>query len=439
MATRARPRGFAARLRTNAFFRRVAMLSASVALGQLIIYATSPLISRLYSPADFGVVASYFATLTAVSFLGTFNYELAVPIERNALDAVSLVRAALTLLVASTVLLLVVVIVIPRSAIDKVASGDLGGLVYLLPLGFFLVGAYQVFVQWAYRLQDFRNISKTRIVQPAGQAVINIALGVASVGAIGLLAGRVTGQSAGTLSLAKPMLGFVRASKERRVPIRPMLRRYRHFCIYTTPRRYLGDMVNALPLLFLGRVHSADAVGLYSFAMTTIQSPLNVLGDSISSVYIAQSARDRYTDRKLMRRRGDQIAVALVGISVVIVGALLLVGPEVFSVVFGSRWREAGTYSAFVAIAACARFAFKPSSSIFDVLERQGVALWLTALRICLVVAALWVSSACGVGPVGMIFWYSLSVVMGYAVQFVVSRRLTPRDHEPSTPPEPVL
>ena len=55
------PKLLSGKLPKSRFFRRLAMLSSGTLLGQLILLASAPLLTRRYSPEAFGALAVFTA------------------------------------------------------------------------------------------------------------------------------------------------------------------------------------------------------------------------------------------------------------------------------------------------------------------------------------------------------------------------------------------
>ncbi len=65
------------------FARSVAVVTAGTALGQGLVLASAPLLTRLYTPADFGVLAVYSSIVSLVAVVGALRYELAIALLRH--------------------------------------------------------------------------------------------------------------------------------------------------------------------------------------------------------------------------------------------------------------------------------------------------------------------------------------------------------------------
>jgi O-antigen/teichoic acid export membrane protein len=60
------------------FARGVAIMTAGTALGQGLVVVLAPLLTRLYTPTDFGVLAVYGSVVSLVAVVASLRYELAI-------------------------------------------------------------------------------------------------------------------------------------------------------------------------------------------------------------------------------------------------------------------------------------------------------------------------------------------------------------------------
>jgi O-antigen/teichoic acid export membrane protein len=81
---------FLAKLKKSYFFRNVLIVMSGTALAQVLGYALSPVISRLYSPSDFGIFGSFNAVLNVIAAGVTLDYSMAIMLPRSKNDAFSL-------------------------------------------------------------------------------------------------------------------------------------------------------------------------------------------------------------------------------------------------------------------------------------------------------------------------------------------------------------
>src|SRR5215831_10674963 len=66
------------RLRGSMFIRNVGILSGGSAVGHLFTLAAAPLLSRIYTPADFGGLGLFSSFLTVMSVAVALRYEVSI-------------------------------------------------------------------------------------------------------------------------------------------------------------------------------------------------------------------------------------------------------------------------------------------------------------------------------------------------------------------------
>jgi len=70
-------------LSKNKFFQNLVKLSSSTLLAQVLLIISSPLLTRLYSPEDFGVFAFFIGIIGVLSTITNLRYEQAIIIPKK--------------------------------------------------------------------------------------------------------------------------------------------------------------------------------------------------------------------------------------------------------------------------------------------------------------------------------------------------------------------
>ena len=78
------------RLTAGSFLRDIAMLSFGTIGGRLIALVALPFVSRLYSPADFALLAIYLALVNTIAVAACLRLEIAIPLAETDGDSVQL-------------------------------------------------------------------------------------------------------------------------------------------------------------------------------------------------------------------------------------------------------------------------------------------------------------------------------------------------------------
>ncbi|KAF0279731.1 oligosaccharide flippase family protein [Spiribacter aquaticus] len=407
----------------NRFIRSVSILAGGTAAGQIIVVAASPVLTRLYSPEDFGLLAVFASLLGILGVVASLRFELAIPLPESDDEAASL--TVLSLLVVVGMALLATAIVIPwRAPIAAAVNAPLlEDYIWLLPLGLFLMGVYQVFNYWAIRTKSYPAIARTKLTQAV--SMIAVQIGGYALGPVSLLLGRAFGQAAGTSTLGS--LAFVsRREAFRKVTLSGVYKaaaRYCNFPLYSSWAGLLNAGGSQIPPILFSAFYSAGAAGLYILAHRVIAMPMTLVGSAIADVFMP-NAIDAVREARL-RDSVASLQRQLAWIALPPAALLFVAAPEAFRVAFGADWEQAGYMIRWLTPMLVLQFVVSPLSRIFVVLQRQRLSLLLQAnlflLRLgCFVL--IWFFSP---DLLDAVIWFGLVSSLGYFAYFSAIASLT--------------
>ena len=92
----------------NTFARGVSVLVGGTAGAQLLTVLAAPILTRLYSPEDFGLLAVYASLLGLIGVVASLRYELAIPLPESDEEAAHVMVLSLLILLGMTVLTAIV-------------------------------------------------------------------------------------------------------------------------------------------------------------------------------------------------------------------------------------------------------------------------------------------------------------------------------------------
>lgn len=364
--------------------RSVATLASATAGGQLVLVLASPLLTRLYTPEQFGVLAIFSSMLGVIVVVSSLRYELAIPLPRSQQNGESLLSIALGINVLCAALVLVLVAWLRASVAELTGVPSLVGFLWLLPIAVLCMGSYRSLSFWAVRKKDYKRIAKTKISQSISNVAIQVSGGFLGLGALGLLLGQIAGQAVGVMRLGRGLtLSALFLSKgARRSRARVLVRKYNRFPKYDVPAAFINTVGNELPQLMFTALFNPAIAGFYLLAQRVLASPLNLVGQAVAQV--------------LYGNAGEAIAAGKLGIIVsrvvLTLTALVLLpslviffwGDELFALIFGENWREAGQVAAILMLGISAQFVYSPISLTLLAMEGQHINLGLNLAMILL-------------------------------------------------------
>ena len=399
----------------RSFARNAVLLMGSTVLGQGITVAALPLLARLYTPAEFGVLAAYGSLVLVLVSVASLRYEMAIPIASKDADAVNLLSLCLLLLLATVAITGIAALLLPTSVYERLGEARLQHFGWMLPVGVGVVGLYQIFASWALREKDYTTIARTKVVQGVAMVMAQVGLGLLHSGVIGLLIGDALGRSSGTTSIARPLFKRRRTMQLlSRARMKAMAARYVRFPLYSSPASLLNSLGLQLPNLLLATLYGPVEAGLFMLATRISTLPADVIGQSVSQVYTGQASEAVRSMRgaevypltqKVIRQMG-LLSLGFVGVS--------LLAPWVFGPLFGASWQQAGKYAFVLSLSLFGRLVVNPISQITSVAEKQHWQIIGDAVRAVAVFASLYIPFRLGFSALSAIASYSLVMLLTY-------------------------
>lgn len=180
-------------LKNSQFARNVAILSSGTAIAQAIPIAVSPILTRIYKPEEFGLVALYVSCVAVVSVIATGRYEMAITLPASDIDAANIVTLTLKLCAAISVLLYIPIAIFGENIAKMLGSIALAPWLYLLPVSVMVIAVFNTFQYWNNRTLQYRSMSLSRIQNAGLTSSANVLFGIGRVSE-GMLLGGLIGQ-----------------------------------------------------------------------------------------------------------------------------------------------------------------------------------------------------------------------------------------------------
>lgn len=399
--------------------RGIMAIVAGTALGQLLAISASPVISRLYSPADFGIFSIVNSLAMVLGTVLALRYELAIPLPHAETDARSLVVLSAIVTVATSLTSSFVLVPLSQPLADRIGQPGLGPWLLWLPLVGAAITMFQLLNQWTLRQQRYRATARRNVVQSTSTVIIQLATGVRLAGPSGLVLGLAGGQVIGAASLlhGSGLRGRVELADLRRVA-----RRYRRFPMQLAPAGFLNAVGLYLPVLLFAVLYGAEAAGWLGFTQRILALPVALVGQAVAQVYMSELAQDRRAGSQRQYRlfKAASRRLALFGTAGAV--ALLLLARLLFPIVFGRPWSESGAMAQALALSLAVQFVASPLSQTLIVYEKTSLQLVWDVSRLVVVAAAIAVPNALGAGPLTAVWSMSIASAGCYAASWLLSR-----------------
>jgi O-antigen/teichoic acid export membrane protein len=412
------------------------VLGGSLA-GQGVVLAASPLITRLYGPADLGALAVVTAVSAMVGAVAPLGYDRAVVVPRGETSARALVALALG---GVTAVGLVATVAAWRwgPALARLTGAPvLAEFWWVCPVTIVVVALQRVVTSWLARRRDYRALARRTAWQGLGQVACNLALAPLG-GSLGLVLGVAAGRSA---SLVGSLPGRRDRSRSRRprprrraaggggartrrlLVVRSVGVRYRRFPLVTTWSSLVNVAGQQAPLVLLASLHGAPAIGALALTMRVLGAPVGMVADAVGVQVEGQLGALARARHGGLSRSVTRLLVPLAGVAATGGVLCVVLAPPAFPVLFGERWGGSASTAVAVVPALVAQMIASPLSRVLPMLERQATQLAWDVARLVATTVAVVGTGATGAGVLeSVVAWSAASVVSYGALLALVLR-----------------
>ena len=411
---------------TSAVFRGMATLALGSGLARVIGIATIPILTRLYTPEDFGVMAVFVSVVAILVPMLTLRYVLALPLpRRDGLAMNLLVLSAGLMLIIGTALALGLALFADH-VLALMSMEVLAKWWWLIVLALIGAGSYELLSLWATRRRAYKEIARTEIAQSAAGAMVKIGFGAFGAGPIGLLVGQFAAKSGGIGVLLRYFRSELQANWRhvRLSRLRLLAKRHSGFPLYRLPSQILLVLSTQAPVLFIAALYDPNVTGQFGLAMAALALPLGLLGRSTAKAYYAEAASIGRRKRAQIRQLTISVLKRLALFAAPPAILLLLFGPQLFELVFGEKWELAGEFASVLAIYLFVQFLQTPAAHIFFIFEQQRNLFFLNVQRVLIVTVVFASAWYWEMRPVAAIRVYAMLLALHYGLTIFWSLRL---------------
>lgn len=327
------------------FSRNVLTLMTGTTIAQAIPIAISPILTRIYTPEDFGIFALFLAIVGFFSVISSFRYEQAILVPKDDEDAINILALGFLINIFISIFLFLIVVVLHKEIANLFNNKEIETWLWFVPLTIFFIGLFNLLTYWNNRKKHYANITKATIIKSIILAVSQIAIGTIKSGALGLVSGQILSSVFSNMRLAKALLNNKKLLKNiSKETMAREAKKYIDFPRFQAPHAMLNNLSSNLPTFVFSALFGIGIVGFYSLATRIVFAPLGILSNASAKVY-NQKVSDLYNNNedaygftlRFLKSLAKKIILPLI--------VIVAFAPYVFAFVFGENWGEAGIYT----------------------------------------------------------------------------------------------
>ena len=385
-------------------------------IAQAIPIAISPILTRIYTPEDFGLFALFLAITNIIGSVANGRYELAIMLPEKDEDAIN--TAALGFIISSilSILILISVILFNEFFVNLIGNEEIGFWLYFVPITVFLLGLWNVLNYYNNRKKNYKDLRNAHIIRSIVLASTHLIIGFMKSGVTGLISGEIFSKLSANSRLLKNILtDKLLISKITKRKMLNMAKRYKNFPMISLPSSFTTELYSNLFSVLLSSLYNVALLGHYYMAQRVLGLPSALLGVSIGQVFFQSAVKEREkTGQARVIFRSTVKKLFLIALPFFV--ALFFIVEDLFAFVFGENWRVAGTYSQILIPIFFVRLLATPVSMINTVFERQIYGLYISIILLVSNTGIILGSYYFGLGPEKMFTILSIVLFIEYSL-----------------------
>ncbi|MFW6275437.1 MAG: lipopolysaccharide biosynthesis protein [bacterium] len=360
------------------FPERIFRDSAKVLVGQMtghaIIFLSGPLLSRLYSPEEFGTYALMSSIAALLSIISTGGYEFAIinvkeDKEAQVLSILSISGSLITAIIAACILLFLTI------KTEAIKNGMAGAGWGLLPAFVLFQGIYNTANFTLNRQKKYETISFARTLRALAMVPIQLFLGGLNF-AFGLFLGMVSGHMTGMLfqlrKIYKQLIYNIKIVNFKKLKT-TALKNYK-FPAFFMPEELINSASVQAPIFLLKFFFNQASIGLYALPQKLLSIPIVLIGNSLGQIYFRNAALE-YTNPDKLLNTTLRLFRYLFFLGLLPFSFLMVYGDIIVPYIFGDEWYESGIYTMILSPWLFFVLIGSPLSNIFPVKGKQKLSL----------------------------------------------------------------
>lgn len=406
-------------------------ITSGTLVGQIVVAAATPLLSRMYPPEAFGAFSAVLAIASAIGPAAAFKFDSALLLPKTDADAKNLLGLALV-----------------ATALTSVVTG--AGVALLGPLLFreiwealpfaalwiaaivLATGVFTSLVQATLRSKSYGLLGWRSAIQSIGTTIAQLGIGMFLTTPGGLLGGALFGRLLGFGALTRSLRPILRA----RGGARPasLIREYWRSPVILAPSSLLNALGTQLPLVLVAAWFGADVAGQLGMAQRLVFLPAALIGAALAQVFgaeIAQRLREHAgSSRGLYLKATWRIGL----VAVPMCAAILFASPLLLPWILGPDWQQSGYLAQAMALSASVGLIVSPLSQVY--LVHQSLAsLAMDSSRVVLILGAGLISLSLQQSAVTTVWVLYAAQVVNYVATWMYGLRIVSRAADPKLDP----
>ena len=350
-----------------------------------------PLITRIFSLEDMGLISIFISFVTIPSSLAVFKFENVLLLCDDVEESKTLWSVFLWSITIVSSCSLIFFFIFHYNTILGINELPLWSSIFVV-LFIFGSGISNIVRTLLVREQDFHSLSSTMVLKNVLNVLIRIIVGFFGGGFFALIAAELLCLFSFFIQLIKKgikqIVNSINTVKFSNAVV--TAKKWKKFPLYESPSILLDQLSSVLPLLLIAQMLGITFAGLFALSYRVTFLPGTHLGFTMGEVFrgqFSQLFRNGQFRKAKYLFKYNMKKIILISIAFYI--PIYFFIPRIIPIVFGNKWSGASDLVKYITPWAATSFVVSTLSSVFSVMQIQYLKLVYDISAILLLFAAM--------------------------------------------------
>lgn len=412
------------KLKSNSEFNNNSVtLIIGTTIGQAIPIAISPILTRIYTPEDFGVFAVFLAITAIFSSIANARYELAIILPKKDEDAINVFAIGLFITILLSLFLLFFIIIFNDSIVSFLGNEEIGIWLYFVPVSVLFIGLFNLLNYFNTRKKNYKDIANTNIIKGVIFATIQLTVGIVKNGATGLISGQILSLIFANTKLLKNIFKEENIIKNiNKLKMLALGKKYINFPKYTMPEAFTFAISRQLINILISALYSIVTLGFYSLSQRVVGLPLTIISNSVRQVFFQIATEEKNKTGNIVSTFNSTVKkLTFLGLPFFII--IFFTAESLFSFVFGEKWAIAGVYVQLLIPLYFIRFVVDSLLSTVYIFHKQKMSLYWQLSLFIFSILSIYFCHFYEFSFISFLYVYVTISILHYIILFLILKK----------------
>jgi len=361
-------------IKGSQYKKNVLIMIIGRVVAQAIPILLTPLLTRIYSPSEFGVFGVFSTIIAIVAMVSNGRYCLSIILPKDDDKAKRLFFLSTFLTVFTAIIFTLVLILWGGPFFRVLNTASLEQYIWIVILNMLFIGLYEDLYYYALRAKAFKILTTNIIIQALVLIISRLVFGYLGYTEVGLILSYLLGYGVSyilmIIRLKMPIYWLV---KEFKVTVYwQLMKEYYKFPKYSLLADTLSMTANMSPNILLNKVFGTVTTGYYTMSDKILGSPIWLVTSSVGDVF-RQEASEQFRTKGSCFEIFKKTVRTMFLVGIVPFGLLFIFSPYIIPFLLGAEWEPVGNYIRIFSVMYFIRFIVRPVSFVIYIVGKQNV------------------------------------------------------------------